>query len=396
MLTANLRDNFEIHVLEIDHDNKGMSFENGIFIHRIKYSFIGKFLNPRISKSEPMPQIRKQNKKKLIKLGSKLKKAIRNIFFPDTVVFEKRHLVEKTNFLINTFDFEIVIASGFPFTTLFLSKSIKTSFPSVRFIYDIGDPFFLNSQNGPIRNYFARKFENSYLRYIDTLVVNNSAIYKHYLTYFGEVVKSAQIRIIPMGAPISYIDSHNKSRIERNNYGGKINQIKVVYAGQFYRSLREPFELYKAINKINELDNETFVTLDIYGTFSGLFKPARGLDFCIFFKGYTSNDKIIEAYFNSDIIVFIDNAFGIQTPGKIFEIAVIGKPVLFISDHMQSSAYEAVKKFSHIFLCRNKEKDIAETISSIENKVDQDLINQVRNEFSWERRAKEYFDLIND
>lgn len=395
MILNFLKEEFEVHVLEIHHDKADSYYEKCIWFHKIEYSLPGKFLNYNETKKKTKTtNTTHTDIKSTLFFKSILKKKVRKIFFPDILIFEKRRLIKKTLELISINEFQIVVSSGFPFTTMVLSKEVKEKYPFVRFIYDIGDPFFGNSQNGFIKNYFARYYEKKYLKYIDNLVVTNNVTLKHYLKNFGKEIKQDQIEIIQMGVNLEFIEEMeqhfpfiNKGRPDKN--------MDFVYAGQLYKSLREPFELYKAVAKWNSNIESGKINLFMYGSFRDAYKIRDSSSHNIYFKGLASNEEIIGTYFTCDVIVFIDNAWGMQTPGKIFEVSAIGKPVLFISDNKESPAFEVVKDFKHFFFCRNNHIDIINTIKYIDRDISFNQVKKIRNDFSWVNRAKQYSTLLN-
>jgi glycosyltransferase involved in cell wall biosynthesis len=385
-----LKDDVEIHVLEIHHENETTIYENGYWKHSLEYSWAGKFLHSRFKLIDASGTVGKISTRFL---KSRLKKSIRKRFFPDTFITEKGRLIKKAVWLINLHSYSTVVASGFPFTTMIISKTIKHYFPTVRFIYDIGDPFYNNSQNGFFRNWRAKIFERNYLKFVDKLVVTNNVTLQHYLNHFGDIIKPEQIEIVQQGVPFEFLSILDKPEVTRNiiRSGG---ELQLMYAGQLYLKLREPFQLYNSVIKWNKDDNQQKIRLDMYGAISDIFKISGQNESAINFKGRIGNSEVLAAYSNCDIIVFIDNAYGIQTPGKVFEVSAIGKPVLFISDHENSPAYEVVKDFKHIYFCNNKMNSIIEAIKAVNLVVDKELIQKVREQFSWRNRASQYFQLL--
>lgn len=392
MIAEFLKDKFEIHVIEIQHKADETIFENGIWLHKIEYSYFGKLLNPDVNRTADFPIL---NRKLGSGLKSGFKKHFRKLFFPDSVIFEKNRLIRKVNELLQLNDIHTVIASGFPFTTMILSETVKKDFPEVRFIYDVGDPFYKNSQNGLIRDWFAKLFELKYLKHIDKLVVTNKSTFQHYLDNFGDVITPRQIAIVQMGVPSELLELVNEKFIPKRDFFSN-NELRLVYAGQLYTRLREPYELYKAVAKWNSSKEQRKITLNMYGSFRDVFKTGVNDNLSIFFKGKVSNKEIIEAYYNSDVIIFLDNAWGLQTPGKVFEVAAVGKPVLFISDHKNSPAKEVVQDLDHFYYCKNNCDLIIETLGKINKSPDIDAIREIRKRFSWQARADQYASLLND
>ncbi len=385
-ITELLKNKYDIHVLELNNKEE-IIFQSGITIHRIGYSKIGSLLNPGSQNSVKIQNSNK-SKKKPQKTFSYLKQLIRRFIFPDTLLFEKKKLGEKSIKIIKDNQINIVIGSAFPFTILKLSKYIKREINSIRFIYDIGDPFFGNAKNTRFKDWLANKYEKAYLPYIDHLVVTNQLTKDHYLYSYSNILNERQISIIEQGVDSIYLNklaiiSNEKEMISKKT-------IELIYAGQFYKKLREPYELFKAIDNWN-ISKNRFLKLSLYGSFSEIFKNTKSKN--IVFKGSFSNDQILGLYLKADIIVFLDNAYGMQTPGKIFELAPINKPILFISDHENSPAYEVVKDNDNIFKCMNESKSIETALKQFFLHRNSFQIKDSK-KYSWERKSFQYKTII--
>lgn len=387
-----LKSSYNVHVLEVNHNNSSSVLANGFWVHSVEFSWIGKLLHSKKNPLESNNNLTTKFKIRLIK--ARFKKNIHKIFFPDTFIFEKKRLNHKIYVLIEKYKFEIIIASGFPFTTMILSKTVKKNYPNLNFIYDIGDPFYKNALNGSLKDILARYFERRYLKHIDKLIVTNEATKNHYLLHFNDVIKKDQIFIVQQGVPNQVLQTLEANEIYKEAENSQKNELILVYAGQLYFKFRDPFQLYEAINSWNKQIKTKTLRLILYGAISDVFKPVQKSNSYINFKGRVSNQQVIEGYFRSDIIVFLDNAFGLQTPGKIFEVAAIGKPVLFVSDHKNSPAYEIVKDFKHIYFCENKKEKIIDTLKIINLKVNNEIIQNIRTSFSWFNRAKQFIEII--
>lgn len=379
-----LKDDYDIHIIEFIHDKEKIISEDGISIHQLQYSKIGRIINP--LKTNTSIRVDKMLKKSVTaNFVFYIKSFIRGLFFPDTLCFEINKLRKKIFSLEKQFDFEIVVASAFPFSTLAVSKKIKQSYPSIKFLYDIGDPFYGNAKNGFIRNYFAKKYENYYLRFIDKLIVTNELTKKHYSETYGKSLTENNIAVIEQGIKSDFIKN-----IETAFSLKEKKEITLTYAGQLYIKLREPFALYEAIKKSNLTKKQSTLYLLMLGSYNKYFIKIQIAPIHIKYLGAVNQMEVFDIYLKSDIIVFIDNAFGMQTPGKIFELIAVGKPILFISNNLGSPASQIAKQFNHIFYSENNPNSI---ITCIEKIIDQDnynIDNSLLKHFSWEYRAIQY------
>ena len=386
-----LRTEFDVHVLELTHDKGGERKDNGITIHSLEYTGIGGILN----KKAETGTISAGSKNSTRKPSLLLKRFVRSMLFPDSLITEAPGLRREALRLAGELKCEVVIVSAFPFTTLICLKAIKQKL-GIKTILDVGDPFYKNSKNGYVKDWFARIFEKRYLKYTGILVVTNTLTKDHYLNSFPESLRPDQVRIIPMGVSEAFL-----SAVRRNNYeekaSGDRSQFNLFYAGQLYRRLREPFELYRAVTEICKDNSLPKVRLDMYGSFNKGFIAGFENSGSVFFHGHIRHDDLPEIYRKADAIVFIDNAYGMQTPGKIFEIALTGKPVLFISDRKQSPALEVIKDMDHFVVTGNSSGMIISAIRKIivETTGNRQPIYPVCN-FLWEDRAARYKQILTE
>ena len=381
---------FDIHVLELTHDREGVRHEAGITVHSVKYSWIGNILNPPVTAVSASGIVGRQGSS-----IARLKRFARSILFPDSLATEAIKLRREVLRLAGELRCDAVIVSAFPFTTLICLKAIKQK-SGIKTILDVGDPFYKNSKNGYVKDIFARLFEKRYLKYADILVVTNTLTRDHYLNSYPESLSPHQVRIIPMGVSEAFLSEVRGSKDEEKVLGDK-RQFNLFYAGQLYQRMREPFELYSAVTEIRKDNTLPTVRLDMYGSFNKGFVAGFENSESVFFHGHIRHEDLPELYRNADAIVFIDNAYGMQTPGKIFEIALTGKPVLFISDRKQSPAFEVIKDLDHFVVTGNK----SEMIISAIRKVITETTGEGHplfpaNSFLWETRAAQYKQILTE
>jgi len=67
----------------------------------------------------------------------------------------------------------------------------------------------------------------------------------------------------------------------------------------------------------------------------------------------------------SDFIVFIDNAYGVQVPGKLNEVLAVKRPLLYIYQDEKAPSYQLVKGLGGIIMARNNSVSIKDGIESI-------------------------------
>jgi len=386
-IISHLKKEYEIHVLELTHCNAGVREEDGITIHSLAYSRIGKILNPPGRNISSAPGGRASASRKI----AVLKRHIRSLFFPDSVVTEGARLSREAVSLTLRYGFRVVVLSAFPFTVLRSAKALKR-LTGIRVILDVGDPFYRNSRNRFLRDLMARSFEAKHLRFIDSLVVTNEMTRNHYINTFIHPGPEA-VHVVPMGISESMAKGFSGKPVHYSGTSPNAPFI-LIYAGQLYRKMREPFGLYRAVMDLN-IEAGAKVHLQMYGSFSREFSSGYEEDGMISFMGQIPHNEITEVYSNAGAVVFIDNAYGMQTPGKVFEVALLQKPVLFIADRSESPALEVVNGLKHIVITANQPDLIAAGIRRIMVMEHEYPSPEMVQRFLWENRARQYEQIIN-
>lgn len=387
-IAAFLAKHADVHVLELTHQREAVRVENGVTIHSLEYSRVGKIFNP----EKPWAITGAAGTSTYKRSLAVLKRRIRSLLFPDSVVSEVLRLRKEVVRLTMEHRFPVVVLSAFPFSVLLCAKSLR-KFTDARVVLDVGDPFYRNSTNGFLRDLLARRFEKKHLRFIDRLVVLSDAVRTHYLKSYS-FLSPDKVETVAMGITESLLPAPGG---ESDKGAKRIpgEPFRLVYAGHLYPKMREPFELYRAVTAVNRKDN-TKVHLQMYGAFSSEFSAGYERTEEICFPGPVEHDDIARVYGSADALVFIDNAYGLQTPGKIFEVAFVNRPVLFIADRDQSPALDFIRGLNHIAVVRNNSESIAAAISEIMAMTPQYPSREEVSEFLWEKRAEEYNLVLNE
>lgn len=326
--------------------NEGLIDE--IKIVTINKNFITKIIAPSV-KVQNLSIEQKSNKKFLKRLFKLVR--FRKAFFPDVFLFSLPAFKKKIKYLSKYEKYDVVIISAFPFSFQALGRYARKYLIDTKLIYDTGDPFYKNSSKttqGLLHKSLSRVYENYMLKAFDYIVVPSNILMKHYINNFPFLNKE-KVKVIPQG-----IDRFIPESFAQKS--GKNSFLSLIYAGRFYKGLREPFEFYKAADSFNNL------LIDFYGDFVDEFKIKRDN---IRFHSSIKNNFLIDEYVQRDAIVFFDNKEGIQLPGKIFEILALKKPILFIYENLDSPALEIVKDFDFVIKTLNKKESIIKAIDQL-------------------------------
>lgn len=281
-----------------------------------------------------------------------LKKVINKLFiFPDiywlSIPRYKKRIQEK----LSTQQYGAVVVATLPHSFLTLASFIKKQQPNLNVIVDLTDPLTANVSYlhySKLYKNYINWYETKHFKNVDQLIVLNEEIKSYYQEKYPSIKK---ITVIEQAI------GENEVPITLNDL--KLNSIKeLVYAGMLYERLREPFELYKAVTH-----SSITWRLSIYGSFKKKFLPPTSER--IIYNGSINKTILHQKLSEYDIIVFIDNFYGIQSPGKILENLATNKPVLFIYENENSPTLKFTKEFEGVFYSKNNSKEIGDTIDKI-------------------------------
>ncbi len=383
-LIKHLSGEFEIHVLSLD------AVENGYTDllyqgHRVKGSEIGNWYWSPLG----IPWCSLSPMEKVYHFIPKVaQKALSRFVFPCPMALHLRQYQNRLKTLLHEGQFETVILSVVPFTNYALAATVREANTSANVIIDIGDPLVGNSASSHMNTSRIRRMmrlEGGALSMADTVVVTNHETKQHYLNLYGNMIDAWDFHVIPNGtaAPQTVADNALTEGHNRDKW-------KLIYAGTFYPRLREPYALFEAVKSLVGKN----VELSLYGPPS-VFTSGGEIDGkSILNKGILSYEAVHMAYQQSDVVVFIDNAYGVQTPGKIFELIAAQKPILFIYENEESTTLELIRDYSGAVKCKNDPCSIADGISSI---IDSGASFEYAfniEPFLWKNRASEFKVLI--
>lgn len=302
------------------------------------------------------------------------------IIFPDEYRYFKNNYLNTLKTITVEYKIDTVIIGMTPFSFMELPQKIKMYYNNIKIIGDLSDPFSFNAQiinkNRNIRNR-RLSYELKYLPFFDILVVLNKKIQK----YYSELLSgnTTIISVIEQGVNEGFFNFNEFKESKRSNH-------KFIYAGGFYKGFREPFHLYSAVEIINSIE------LHIYGAIKKQYLGDSIPN--IIYHGNISQTELINRFRDSDVIVIIDNAFGIQVPGKIIECLTIGKPILFIYENENSPSLDYIKNAGNVFACKNSTNDIVKSLGLLINN-DSNIVDTFDpTPFLWESLAKEYSSII--
>ena len=351
--------NFEVTVLAFNTGQNDMISQNGAEVSLMEFSaagrlLIGSRLRGRDSRQRGLQPGKTTDRLKMRVLLKKIH--INRFFFPDIFIVEYLNIKRQVMALVEKIQPDTLILSMAPFTLMLFSGYLKRRFPQIKIVIDTGDPFYGDSSSysgGLMHMLFAKRVEGRGLASVDLLVVPTVILKKHYLACYGGIIPENRIRVIENG--ISEVFTKiPEGRTDRSA------PFRMVYAGRFYKKMRDPSALYRAV----QLFSAGEVILKVFGNIQEKYLPPAS-DPRFISAGTVPAGELACEYGQADLVIYLDNAYGVQVPGKVYEVLALNRPVLYICQDTGSPSYELVSGQDGIVTVRNEHRAIAAGITQI-------------------------------
>lgn len=218
-----------------------------------------------------------------------------------------------------------------PFPSHMAGAKFKTAHPGVRFIAYTVDPFASTNRIIP----FFRRFkdlvelERDVCGKADYLLLSEEAITYRQDVYGDITNKKALPYLLPEVKEM-------QARIFDKEH------IHCVYAGRFYKDIRNPEFMLKVFSALNNkkivLHLFSVGCEDIVQTYANLSDQIR-------LHGYVSQNELQLAYASCDFLIGVGNAINDFLPSKTYEYLALRRPVVFFN----TKGYEnnVLKKYPH-------------------------------------------------
>jgi len=377
-LIRHLSADHEIHVVSLDAEAQGTPGLPYVG-HRVPAFAIGSWY--RAMEIIPWSSCSGGRKCQLF-FGKALYRILQPVIHDITSLYMSRYLAILSH-LLGREDFGLIISGLDPYSSYRMAIAMKHQRPETQWILDIGDPLLGNSARGRQTAFTRRRMmrvEGTALGCADAVMVTTPETKDHFVKHYGRKIAAHRIHVVPMGAdPAEAVVSHEKPP------DAPPKVCRLVYAGRFYARLREPYALYEAVRSLQHRN----VQLLIYGPPPPFVAGDKADGTSIQYRGFVSHDAIPHIYAQSDIVVFCDNAFGVQMSGKIFELIAARRPLLCIYENEQSATLNIIRDYPAAVRCKNNPSQIAAAITSILANYSRFSYDFDIRPFLWETRACE-------
>ena len=243
-------------------------------------------------------------------------------------------------------DLLITIAYPFPihWGAAWAKKKLESQFPKT-WISDCGDPFMGNSVHRPLP--YFQYIENFWGKQTDYITIPIEEGRKAYSKKVQD-----KIRIIPQGFDFSDIS------LDKNFNGNKIPQF--LYAGITYKGYRDPSAFLEYLCGLKK--DFRFIVYTKSKEAFGAYKERLGEKLVI--NDYISRKELIYRMSQMDFLINLLNNNSVQSPSKLIDYALAGRPILDISSSfVEKENFDNFMKGDY----SNKHVDIEVQRDNIEN-----------------------------
>lgn len=261
----------------------------------------------------------------------------------------KKKYIALSKKIIDNDDIDVIICVCNPVESVEAAVRLKDLYPGKRLvIYNIdtiSDVPFPKIER-PIAKYLSKKahqWEKRVFSKADVIV--NLKCHEHHFSQvlYKDYYKKMLFQDVPMLVKPS---SSNNKKVERKA------TKRLVYAGSFYRKMRNPTILLNLFDRIPGLDYE----LRIYTSkaYCDFIRSILNEVTNIKVNGYLKSEELNEVILDSDILISLGNKESSMFPSKIVSYVAFGMPIIHIFQDETDSVIPYLKPYSNKLLIDNR------------------------------------------
>lgn len=134
-----------------------------------------------------------------------------------------------------------------------------------------------------------------------------------------------------------------------------ISGIKIVYAGSFYKNIRNP-EYFLKIAEKSLANIEAKIDLYTFGNCNEIINRYSNINSSIVNHGKVSTERAYNAISKGSILIAVGNSDNSQVPSKIFEYLSFGKPIIYFYSNDNDTNLKILSKYN-LLLCLKQDFD---------------------------------------
>lgn len=187
-------------------------------------------------------------------------------------------------------------------------------------IADCGDPFMLCGTINIPRMPFFKYYEKLWCKYCDVITVPTQGAISGYYSEFHN-----KIQVIPQ--------AFNFDEVKRKEY--KPNAVPTfAYSGSLWPGSKDPRTLLEYLSTLQDIDFKFYIYYNTNNT-QFLEKYREPLGDKLILSSFIPRIELLETLSGMDFLVNFEFSTGVQSPSKMIDYTLTGRPVLSINcDHL--------------------------------------------------------------
>lgn len=244
------------------------------------------------------------------------------VFFPDNLRWYYKKSYAQLLKIHAENKIDVVLTVNSPFSAHLAGKAFKNAFPEVRWVTYTVDPYYLSSRIG--KKFFGKNAEKSL--HAEQEVLSHADINLLSEEIF-ENGKGLYASFKAKTFPLPYLMPSNDMQTDSLLFNH--NKINLVYAGRFYKDIRNPEYLLKAFlgTKNKDLILHLYAASDCEELIDKCVRMSSGR---IVRHELVAQDEIMRVINSADVLVSVGNSAPEFKPSKTFEYVSSGKPIIGI------------------------------------------------------------------
>lgn len=242
--------------------------------------------------------------------------------------------------------FDLLISIAVPYPVHWGVALAKKNNPTLCKIWvaDCGDPFMGNKEQEIKHPFYFHFVEQWFCKKPNYITIPIEEAIKAY----PETCRN-KIKIIPQG--FNFETNKYTTNKQKNN-----NTILFAYAGALSKGFRDPSEFLEYLS-IKTDKNFKFI---VYTQSTSIIAPYKTkLGEKIEIRNYIPREQLLEELKTMDFLINIENKNNIQSPSKLIDYAIVGKPILSIKPfHLNTQIVDEFlnRNYTNQYIIRNIEQ----------------------------------------
>lgn len=290
----------------------------------------------------------------------------KQVYWPDFACAWYLPAARRAEALLRSGGYDRLVTVSHPFTGHLVGARLKSLFPSLPWVMDVGDPFAFivgtPTNNGRLYGGLNHRTERRLLRAAAAVSVTTEGTRARYAEVFPE--SGAKVTVIPPLLSLPGAPAEGARFLEPAP-----GRLPLVFVGTLHPRLRTPERLLALFRGLLGTPLGPRLELHFVGPLNGCeaaFEPYADLmGERVFLHGPVTRAQAFAAMRQAAALVNLGNRSGYQLPSKVVEYVATGRPVLNLSGAADDVSVEFFAGYPAALQLGHREPDGAETVAGV-------------------------------